>query len=74
MAEGLDAIHLSLHGAMIIEDEPDAEAEIVRRVRALLKPGTPIVLERGDVRAELGRVNKNDLVVFIKDSGKSQTP
>ncbi|SDR41407.1 Cell division protein FtsB [Rhizobiales bacterium GAS113] len=26
------------------------------------------------VRAELGRVNKNDLVVFIKDSGKTQTP
>jgi cell division protein FtsB len=26
------------------------------------------------VRAELGRVNKNDLVVFVKDSGKLQTP
>jgi len=26
------------------------------------------------VRAELGRVNKNDFVIFIKDSGKPQTP
>ena len=35
---------LALHGAMILEDEPDAEAEIVRRVRAELKPGTPITV------------------------------
>jgi microcystin degradation protein MlrC len=40
----VDGVFLSLHGAMIIEDEPDAEAEIVRRVRALLKPGTPITV------------------------------
>jgi microcystin degradation protein MlrC len=29
---------------MIIEDEPDAESEIVRRVRACLRPGTPITV------------------------------
>ncbi len=29
---------------LILEDEPDAEAEIVRRVRAELKPGTPITV------------------------------
>jgi microcystin degradation protein MlrC len=40
----VDGVFLSLHGAMIIEDEPDAEAEIVRRVRALLKPGTPVTV------------------------------
>jgi len=40
----VDGVFLALHGAMIIEDEPDAEAEIVRRVRALLKPGTPITV------------------------------
>src|SRR5882757_898809 len=40
----VDGVFLSLHGAMIIEDEPDAEAEIVRRVRALLKPGTTIAV------------------------------
>ncbi|MEY4707222.1 MAG: hypothetical protein RJB58_945 [Pseudomonadota bacterium] len=37
-------VFLALHGAMILEDEPDAEAEIVRRVRAELKPGTPITV------------------------------
>lgn len=38
----IDGLFLALHGAMILEDEPDAEAEIVRRLRKLLKPGTPI--------------------------------
>src|ERR1700710_1728501 len=38
----VDGVYLALHGAMILEDEPDAEAEIVRRVRAELKRGTPI--------------------------------
>src|SRR5471032_2458952 len=40
----VDGVFLALHGAMIIEDEPDAEAEIVRRVRSVLKPGTPITV------------------------------
>jgi microcystin degradation protein MlrC len=40
----VDGVFLALHGAMILEDEPDAEAEIVRRVRAELKPGTPITV------------------------------
>src|SRR5215471_11386651 len=40
----VDGVFLALHGAMIIEDEPDAEAEIVRRTRALLKPDTPITV------------------------------
>jgi microcystin degradation protein MlrC len=40
----VDGVFLALHGAMILEDEPDAEAEIVRRVRAILKPGTPITV------------------------------
>lgn len=45
LAQGpIDGVYLSLHGAMILEDEPDAEAEIVRRVRAVLKPGTPITV------------------------------
>ena len=39
----VDGVYLSLHGAMIIEDEPDAEAEIVRRVRAVV-PGKPITV------------------------------
>ena len=40
----VDGVFLALHGAMILEDQPDAESEIVRRVRALLKPGTPIAV------------------------------
>ena len=40
----VDGVFLALHGAMILEDEPDAEAEIVRRVRAGLPPGTPITV------------------------------
>ena len=40
----VDGVYLALHGAMILEDEPDAEAEIVRRTRALLRPGTPITV------------------------------
>ena len=40
----VDGVFLALHGAMILEDEPDAEAEIVRRVRAALPPGTPITV------------------------------
>src|ERR1044071_1535037 len=45
LADGpIDGVFLALHGAMILEDQPDAESEIVRRVRALLKPGTPIAV------------------------------
>jgi microcystin degradation protein MlrC len=39
----VDGVFLALHGAMIVEDEPDAESEIVRRVRAIV-PGTPITV------------------------------
>jgi microcystin degradation protein MlrC len=38
----IDAVLLALHGAMCIEDEPDAESEIIERVGKLLPAGTPI--------------------------------
>lgn len=38
----VDGVLLALHGAMVIEDEPDAESEIIERVRNVLPPGTPI--------------------------------
>ena len=38
----LDAVLLALHGAMAIEDEFDAESEIIERVARLLPKGTPI--------------------------------
>lgn len=38
----IDGVLLALHGAMVVEDAPDAEAEIIARVRAVVPPGTPI--------------------------------
>lgn len=38
----VDGVLLALHGAMCIEDEPDAESEILERVRACVRAGTPI--------------------------------
>jgi microcystin degradation protein MlrC len=38
----VDAVLLALHGAMAIEDEPDAESEIIERVAKLVPEGTPI--------------------------------
>jgi microcystin degradation protein MlrC len=40
--EEVDAVLLALHGAMAIEDENDAESEILERLRAMLPRGTPI--------------------------------
>jgi microcystin degradation protein MlrC len=38
----LDGVLLALHGAMCIEDEPDAESEIVERVRRVVPAHIPI--------------------------------
>lgn len=38
----IEGVLLALHGAMAIEDDPDAETEIIARVRAVLPPGTPV--------------------------------
>jgi microcystin degradation protein MlrC len=38
----LDGLLLALHGAMCIEDQPDAESEIIDRVLKILPPGTPV--------------------------------
>jgi microcystin degradation protein MlrC len=38
----VDGALLALHGAMVLEDAPDAEAEIIARIRAALPPGTPV--------------------------------
>lgn len=40
--DGCDAVLLDLHGAMVAEDYPDAEGELLRRVREALPAGTPI--------------------------------
>ncbi|MBI4923288.1 MAG: M81 family metallopeptidase [Devosia nanyangense] len=38
----VDGVLLALHGAMVIEDNPDAEGEIIDRVAAVIPEGTPI--------------------------------
>jgi microcystin degradation protein MlrC len=38
----LDGVYLDLHGAMVAEGFDDAEAEILRRVRAVVGPDVPI--------------------------------
>jgi len=38
----LDGVYLDLHGAMVSDDFPDAEGELLRRVRAVVGPDIPI--------------------------------
>ncbi len=38
----VDAVVLALHGAMVVEDEPDAEGAILQAVRAVVGPATPV--------------------------------
>ena len=40
----LDAVYLDLHGAMCSETFPDAEGELLRRVRACVGEGVPVVI------------------------------
>src|SRR3954464_4529979 len=49
-----DGIVLTLHGAMVAEGYPDAEAEIVRRVRAIAGPELPIAITL-DLHANIGQ-------------------
>jgi len=37
-AGDVDAVLLALHGSMVIEDEPDAEGEIIEKIRKILPP------------------------------------
>ncbi|MCS6997200.1 MAG: M81 family metallopeptidase [Casimicrobiaceae bacterium] len=39
-----DAVYLDLHGAMVTEDHEDGEGELLRRVREVVGPRTPIVV------------------------------
>jgi microcystin degradation protein MlrC len=38
----IDALILALHGALVVEDQPDGDGEIIARMRALLPEGAPI--------------------------------
>ena len=41
---GVDAVILSLHGAMVAEDEDDPEGALLKSVRDLIGPSTPLVV------------------------------
>lgn len=41
-AAPLDGVYLDLHGAMVAEGYPDAEGELLRRVRAVVGPDIPV--------------------------------
>ena len=42
-AEGLDAVYLCLHGAMVAEHLEDGEGELLGRVRSVIGPDLPLV-------------------------------
>jgi microcystin degradation protein MlrC len=49
----LDGVLLMLHGAMVTEAQLDAESDILERVRAVVGPKTPIVIEL-DMHGNIG--------------------
>jgi microcystin degradation protein MlrC len=40
----LDGVYLDLHGAALTDTFPDAEGELLRRIRAILGPDVPVVI------------------------------
>jgi microcystin degradation protein MlrC len=41
-ARPVDGLLLALHGALVVEDQPDGDGEIIERMRKILPPRTPI--------------------------------
>lgn len=55
-----DAVFLELHGAMVAEHVEDADAEVLRRVRAIIGPDVPLVVSldsHGNVTAEMIQIS-----------------
>ena len=50
----LDGVYLDLHGAAVVESFPDAEGELLRRVRAIVGPELPLTISL-DPHANLTR-------------------
>jgi microcystin degradation protein MlrC len=51
-----DAVYLDLHGAMVVEHYEDGEGELLRRVREIVGPSTPVVISldlHANVTAEM---------------------
>lgn len=64
----VDAVMLSLHGAMVAESYPSCETDLVGRVRAIVGPGVPIGVEL-DLHCHLttGLVEAADAIVIFKE-------
>lgn len=44
VSQGCDAVLLDLHGAMVAEGYPDAEGELLKRIRAVLPESVPVIV------------------------------
>lgn len=66
-ASAPDAMLLALHGAMVSEDYPDADGEILRRVREALGPKVPLIVTL-DFHANISRkmVDHSTALVLYK--------
>jgi microcystin degradation protein MlrC len=64
----VDAVLLNLHGAMIADGYPDAEGDLLARVRALVGPGVLVAAEL-DLHCHLTqqKVSSADLLVIFKE-------
>lgn len=64
----VDAVLLNLHGAMIADGYPDAEGDLLARVRELVGPKVPIAAEL-DLHCHLTRlkVESADVLVIFKE-------
>ena len=69
LAEGLDAIHLSLHGAMVTSQCDDPEGELMARIRALPGAAQLPVYCVGDLHATLTpRMGSlSDCMIFYRE-------
>ncbi|PYI55837.1 M81 family metallopeptidase [Paenibacillus flagellatus] len=62
--QGLDGLVVILHGAMVAESYPDAEGEILRRIRGKVGPDFPLAMTL-DLHANISpaMVERTDLIV-----------
>ncbi|MCL4746085.1 MAG: M81 family metallopeptidase [Burkholderiaceae bacterium] len=64
----VDAVLLNLHGAMIADGYPDAEGDLLEKLRALVGPRVPIAVEL-DLHCHLSelKVASADVIVIYKE-------
>jgi microcystin degradation protein MlrC len=69
LAEGLDAIHLSLHGAMVTSQCDDPEGELMARIRSLPGAETLPIYCVGDLHATLTPKmgDLSDCMIFYRE-------